>query len=97
MDGKFIVRDNVKINYKRTTIFLRLNIFYSLTLILAIYTIICVQVLNILISSGETIENVFVQFFMNQSQVWTVVSIVYLIIRISLTLKTIKERWNDEV
>lgn len=97
MDRKFIVRENGKINYKRTTIFLRWNIFDALTLILAIYTIICVQVLNILISSGETIENVFVQFFMNQSQVWTVVSIVYLIIRISLTLKTIKERWNDEV
>lgn len=97
MDRKYIVRENRKINFKKTTIYLRWNVFDTLTLILSIYTIICVQALNFLISSGETVENHYVQFFTNQSQVWTFVSIAYLVSRVSLTLKSIKERWRDEI
>ena len=97
MDRKYVVRENGKINYKKTKIYLRWNVFDTLTLGLAIYSIICVQVLNFLVSAGETIENDFVQFFTNQGQVWTLVSIMYLISRVSMTLKAIKERWGDEI
>lgn len=97
MDRKYIVRENGKINYKKTKIYLRWNVFDTLTLGLAIYSIICVQILNFLVSSGETVRNVFVQFFTNQAQVWTLVSIIYLICRVSMTLKSIKERWGDEI
>ncbi|RDW17094.1 group-specific protein [Oceanobacillus arenosus] len=97
MDRKYVIRENGKINYKKTKIYLRWNVFDTLTLGLSVYTVICVQVLNLLVSSGETVENVFVQFFTNQAQVWTLVSIIYLISRVSMTLKTIKERWGDEI
>ena len=97
MDRKYVVRENGKINYKKTKIYLRWNVFDTLTLGLAVYTIICVQALNFLISFGETVENVFVQFFTNQAQVWTIVSIIYLVSRVSMTLKAIKERWGDEI
>ncbi|MBM6617994.1 group-specific protein [Bacillus suaedaesalsae] len=97
MDRKHIVRENGKINYKKTKVYLRWNVFDTLTIVLAIYSIICVQILNFLVSSGETVENVYVQFFTNQSQVWTLVSIIYLIGRVSMTLKSIKERWGDDI
>lgn len=97
MDRKYVVRENGKINYKKTKLYLRWNVFDTLTLGLAIYSIICVQVLNLLVSNGETIKNDFVQFFTNQGQVWTLVSIFYLICRVSMTLKAIKERWGDEI
>lgn len=97
MDRKHVVRENGKINYKKTKIYLRWNVFDTLTLCLAIYSIICVQTLNFLISSGQTVENVFVQFFTNQAQVWTLVTIIYLITRVTNTLKTIKERWGDDI
>lgn len=97
MDRKYVIRENGKINYKKTKIYLRWNVFDTLTLGLAIYSIICVQVLNLFISRGETVENVYVQFFTNQAQVWTLVSIIYLISRVSITLKTIKARWGDEI
>lgn len=58
------------------------------------YACICVQALNILVSTGETIQNPYVQFFTNQSQVWIIVASGYLISRISLTLKGIKEIKN---
>ncbi|MBA4535983.1 group-specific protein [Bacillus aquiflavi] len=99
LDRKYVIRENRKINFKKTTIFLRWNVFDTLTLVIAIYTIICVQVLNMLLSFGKTIENPFVQFFTNQSQAWVIVTIVYLISRVSLTLKSIKvhlEDTNDE-
>ena len=92
---KYIVRENGKINYKKTTIYLRWNVFDTVTLLLAIYTIICVQVLNILLSSGETIENPYVQFSTNQAQVWVIVMVVYFVMRISATLKSIKAQFGD--
>ncbi|MFJ8260970.1 group-specific protein [Rummeliibacillus sp. NPDC094406] len=97
MDRKYIVRKNRKIDYKKTTIFLRWNVFDTLTLILAIYTIICVQVLNLLLSFNQSVENPYVQFFTNQSQVWVLVTILYLISRVSVTLKSIKAHWEDEL
>lgn len=92
---KYIVRENGKINYKKTTIYLRWNVFDTVTLLLAIYTIICVQMLNILLSSGETIENPYVQFSTNQAQVWVIVMVVYFVMRISATLKSIKAQFGD--
>ena len=94
-DRKYIVRENRKINYKKSTVYLRWNVFDTLTLVVAIYTIVCVQVLNILISSGQTIENPFVQFFTNQSQAWVIVTVAYLITRVSVTLKSIKAHIGD--
>ncbi|MFJ7951091.1 group-specific protein [Lysinibacillus sp. NPDC096418] len=97
MDRKYVVRENRKINYKKTTIYLRWNVFDTLTLVLAIYTIICVQALNMLLSFGQTVENPYVQFFTNQSQVWVIVVVVYLVSRVSITLKSIKAHWGDEL
>ena len=94
-DRKYIVREKRKINFKKTTIYLRWNVFDTLTLAVAIYTIICVQALNLLLSFGETIENPFVQFFTNQSQAWVIVTVVYLVTRVSLTLKSIKAHIGD--
>jgi len=97
LDRKYIVRENGKINYKKSTIFLRWNVLDTLILFLSIYTILCVQALNMLVSSGQTIENPYVQFFTNQSQVWVTVDILYLVTRVSNTLKAIKAHWGDEL
>ena len=97
MNRKYVVKENWKVNYKKTTIYLRWNVFDTLTLVLSIYTILCVQVLNMLLSFGQTIKNPYVQFFTNQSQVWVIVIVVYLVSRISVTLKWIKAQWGDEL
>ena len=91
-DRKYIVRTNgYKIDFTKTKIYFRWNVFDTISVCLAVYACICVQVLNILVSSGFTVQNPYVQFFTNQSQVWTLVASGYLISRISLTLKGIKE------
>ena len=95
VERKYIVRENKKINYSKTEIFMRWNVFDTMTLILAIYTIICVQALNMLISFGKDVTNPYVQFFTNQSQVWVLVTIVYLYFRVTNTLKSVQARWGD--
>ena len=92
---KYIVRENRKVNYKKTTIYLRWNRFDTLTVVLAGYTILCVQILNLLISSGLSVENSFVQFFTNQSQAWVIVTFCYFISRITATLKSIQAHYGD--
>ena len=91
-DRKYIVRTNgYKIDFTKTKIYFRWNVFDTISVCLAVYACICVQVLNILVSIGFTVQNPYVQFFTNQSQVWTLVASIYLISRIALTLKGIKE------
>ncbi|MBE7102497.1 hypothetical protein FT637_05395 [Bacillus cereus] len=91
-DRKYIVRNNGnKIDFTKTKVYFRWNVFDTISVCLAVYACICVQVLNILVSIGFTIQNPYVQFFTNQSQVWIIVASGYLISRISLTLKGIKE------
>lgn len=94
-DKKYIVRENRKINYKKTMIYLRWNVFDTLTITLAVYTVICVQALNFLVTAGQTIENPFVQFFTNQAQAWVIVIVAYFITRVSVTLKSIKAQLGD--
>ncbi|MCP8968140.1 hypothetical protein [Ectobacillus ponti] len=91
-DRKYIVRDaRRKIDFQQTKVFFRWNVFDTLSLILAAYAVICVQVLNFLVMGGHTITNNYVQFFTNQAQAWTLVAILYLVSRISLILKGLKE------
>ncbi|WJE52089.1 hypothetical protein QRE66_22845 [Bacillus cereus] len=91
-DRKYIVRTNgYKIDFTKTKIYFRWNVFDTISVCLAVYACICVQVLNILVWSGFTIQSPYVQFFTHQSQVWTLVASGYLISRISLILKGIKE------
>ncbi len=97
MQRKHLVRKNGKIDYHQTKIFLRWNVFDTLTLCLVIYTVICVQALNLLISSGESVENVYVQFFTNQSQAWTIVAFLYLFFRLSNTLKSINAQFGENI
>ncbi|MBE7120379.1 hypothetical protein [Bacillus cereus] len=94
-DRKHIVRKSgYKIDFTKTKVYFRWNVFDTISASLAVYACICVQALNILVSTGHTIQNTYVQFFTNQSQVWIIVASVYLISRISLTLKGIKEIKN---
>ncbi|MEI4799898.1 hypothetical protein ACIGHG_13975 [Bacillus sp. NPDC077411] len=91
-DKKYIVRKaGNKIDFTKTKVYFHWNVFDTISVCIAAYACICVQVLNFLISSGLTVRNPYVQFFTNQSQVWTIVASLYLIIRLSLTLKGIKE------
>lgn len=95
LDKKYIVRENRKINFKKTTIYLRWNVFDTMTVCIAAYTIICVQMLNVLVMNGNTIENPWVQFFTNQAQAWVIVTVAYFATRLSLTLKSIKAQLGD--
>ncbi|WP_040979482.1 hypothetical protein [Oceanobacillus jeddahense] len=92
---KYVVKEKGKINYKKTTIYLRWNVFDTITLFLAIYVVICAQILFFFIAGGQNVENVWVQFLSNQTQTWVIVIVSYFVSRISMTLKSIKAHLKD--
>lgn len=93
---KYIVKENGKINYKKTTVYLRWNIFDTVTLVAAVYTILCTVILFFLLAFGENIENSWVQFLSNQAQAWVIITVCYFVSRISMTLKSIKAHLKDK-
>ena len=46
----------------KTKVYFRWNVFDTISACLAVYACICVQALNILVSTGHTIQNPYVQF-----------------------------------
>ncbi|WP_339182016.1 group-specific protein [Oceanobacillus sp. FSL W7-1293] len=93
---KYIVKENGKIDYKKTTVYLRWNVFDTVTIVVATYTILCTLLLFFLLANGEDIENAWVQFLSNQAQAWVIVTVSYFISRISMTLKSIKAHLEDK-
>jgi 4-hydroxybenzoate polyprenyltransferase len=84
------------IDYARSPVIFRWNRWDTMTIGLGAYSVLCVFLLFLLLASGITIDNPFVQFFAHQGMVWSIVSFAYFIVRISLILKGIKERWTDD-
>ena len=93
---KYIVKENGKIDYKKTTVYLRWNVFDTVTIVVATYTILCTLLLFFLLANGEDIENAWMQFLSNQAQAWVIVTVSYFISRISMTLKSIKAHLEDK-
>ncbi|MCP1156437.1 group-specific protein [Bacillus infantis] len=93
---KYIVKENGKINFRKSPVLLRWNVFDGLAIGVAAYSIICIQILNFMISGGSTIENPFVQFFTNQGQAWVIVGTAYLISRLAMVIKGVKELQRDD-
>ena len=93
---KYIVNENGKIDYKKTTVYLRWNVFDTVTIVVATYTILCTLLLFFLLANGEDIENAWMQFLSNQAQAWVIVTVSYFISRISMTLKSIKAHLEDK-
>ncbi|KEK24470.1 hypothetical protein BAGA_25295 [Bacillus gaemokensis] len=91
-DRKYVVRKKGnEIDFTKTKVYFRWNVFDTISVCLALYAYICGQLLSILIASELTIQSPYVQFFVIQSPTWTLCASLYLISRISLTLKGIKE------
>ncbi|PGC30962.1 hypothetical protein COM11_08975 [Bacillus pseudomycoides] len=63
-DKKYIVRKKGnKIDFTKTKVYFRWNVFDTISACIAAYAYLCVQVLNFLVLSGLTIQNPYVQFF----------------------------------
>jgi hypothetical protein len=93
---KYVVKENGRINFRKSPVLLRWNVFDGLAIGVAAYSIICIQILNFLISGGSTIENPFVQFFTNQGQAWVIVGTAYLISRLAMVIKGVKELQEND-
>lgn len=97
LQKKVVKKPNGKIDFTKTDIYFRWTRWDTVNIICAGYSFISFLGTLVLVSSGETIDNPWVQFFIHQAFVFTTLSFGWLISRIAYTLKGIKERWSHEL
>ncbi|GAA0319562.1 hypothetical protein GCM10008967_07620 [Bacillus carboniphilus] len=97
LQRKVVNKPNGKVDFQKTEIYFRWTRWDTINTIAAVYSFACFLVLVILVSSGENVENPYVQFFMHQAFVFTTITFGWLISRTAITIKGIKERWSHEL
>lgn len=97
LQRKVVKKPNGKVDFHKTEIYFRWTRWDTINTIAAVYSFGCFLVLVILVSSGENVENPYVQFFMHQAFVFTTITFGWLISRTAITIKGIKERWSHEL
>ncbi|WP_186576741.1 hypothetical protein [Aquibacillus kalidii] len=95
--NKQVVKDRYgKINFKKTDIYFKWTRWDHVIVIISIYTFLCITGLLVFLLRGDTINSIWVQFFIHQTFVFSLLTFCWSITRTSYILKGIKERWSDE-
>ncbi|WP_042464173.1 hypothetical protein [Neobacillus dielmonensis] len=95
--NKKVVRD-----YKGNIDFCKSDIYFYWTrwdytiILAAVYTFLCIMGLFIFLLRGDNIKSPWIQFFLHQTFVFSLITFIWFITRISYVFKGIKERWSDE-
>jgi hypothetical protein len=95
--NKKVARDSMgRIDFRKSDIYFFWTRWDFVIIICAVYSFACITGLFVLLISGGKIDNPWVQFFIHQTFVFTLLSFIWFITRIAFILKGIKERWPDE-
>ncbi|MDX8045742.1 hypothetical protein SH601_07040 [Gracilibacillus sp. S3-1-1] len=95
--NKKVVKDRLgNIDFKKSDLYFYWTRWDYTMIVAAIYTFICITGLFVCLLSGENIENPWVQFFLHQTFVFSLVTFIWFITRLAYVYKGIKERWSDE-
>ncbi|SHM44463.1 hypothetical protein [Gracilibacillus kekensis] len=94
---KKVVKDRLgKVDFKKTDIYFYWTRWDYITIICAAYAFICIVGLAVCLLNGKTIDNNWVQFFLHQAFMFSMLSSIWFISRLAYVFKGIKERWSDE-
>ncbi|KAB8126201.1 hypothetical protein F9U64_20360 [Gracilibacillus oryzae] len=95
--NKKVVKDNKrKINFKKSDIYFYWNRWDYVTILCAVYAFICIIGLGACLFMEKTIDDNWVQFFLHQAFMFSILSSIWFISRLAYVFKGIKERWSDE-
>ncbi|MGP4041874.1 hypothetical protein ACTWP4_18530 [Gracilibacillus sp. D59] len=95
--NKKVVKDRQKkIDFKKSDIYFYWTRWDYVTIICAAYAFICIVGLAVCLLMEKTIDNNWVQFFLHQAFMFSLLSSIWFITRIAYVFKGIKERWSDE-
>lgn len=94
---KKVVRNKLgDIDFKRSDIYFHWTRWDYVIIIAAIYTFLCIIGLMVFLLRGDTIDSPWIQFFLHQTVVFSLITFIWFITRLGFVFKGIKERWSDE-
>ncbi|MFC4401750.1 hypothetical protein [Gracilibacillus xinjiangensis] len=95
--NKKVVKDqHGKINFKKSNVYFYWTRWDYVTIICAAYTFICILGLTVCLFMEKTINDSWVQFFLHQTVIFSMLSFGWFTWRLAYVFKGVKERWSDE-
>lgn len=95
--NKKVVRDNKgDIDFKKSDIYFYWTRWDYTIIAAAVYTFLCITGLFVFLLRGDNIDSPWVQFFIHQTFVFSLITFIWFITRIAFVFKGIKKRWSDE-
>ncbi len=96
LNRKVVKNKKGKIDFKQSDIYFYWTRWDYVTIICALYAFTCIIGLAICLFMEQTLENTWVQFFLHQAVIFSLLSFIWFISRLAYVFKGIKERWSDE-
>lgn len=95
--NKKVFRDKWgKIDFKKTDIYFRWTRWDTIIVLSAVYTFLNITGLLVFLLRGDTINSPIIQYFIHQTFVFSLITFIWLITKLSYVFKGIKERWPNE-
>lgn len=95
--NKKVVRDKKgNIDFNKSDIYFYWTRWDYTIIVAAIYTFLCISGLLLFLLRGDNIDSPWIQFFIHQTFVFSLITFIWFITRIAFVFKGIKERWSDE-
>jgi hypothetical protein len=95
--NKKVVRDSKgDIDFSKSDLYFHWTRWDYTIILAAVYTFLCITGLMVFLLRGDTIESPWIQFFIHQTFVFSMLTFIWFITRIAFVFKGIKKRWSDE-
>ncbi|WP_100009851.1 hypothetical protein [Lentibacillus sediminis] len=95
--NKKVARDKKgDIDFSKSDIYFHWTRWDYVIIIAAIHTFLCIMGLLLFLLRGDNIDSPWIQFFIHQTFVFSLITFIWFITRIAFVFKGIKARWSDE-
>lgn len=95
--NKKVIRDTRgNIDFNKSDIYFHWTRWDYVIIAAAVYTFFCISGLLLFLLRGDNIDSPWIQFFIHQTFVFSLITFIWFITRIAFIFKGIKERWSND-
>ena len=96
MNKKVVRNTRGDIDFSKSDIYFYWTRWDYVIILAAVYSFLCISGLLLFLLRGDNIDSPWIQFFIHQTFVFSLLTFIWFITRITFVFKGIKERWSDE-
>lgn len=96
MNKKVVKNHKGDIDFSKSDIYFHWTRWDYTIILAAVYTFLCITGLFVFLLRGDNIDSPWIQFFVHQTFVFSLITFIWFITRIAFVFKGIKERWSHE-